>query len=56
MNTALASKADASALAAKADASALAAKADKTYVDQKIAAIPSGGGSSGGDCFDWDVI
>lgn len=48
MNTALASKADASALAAKADASALAAKADKTYVDQQIAAIPSGGGSSSG--------
>ena len=32
------------ALASKADASALAAKADKTYVDQQIAAIPSGGG------------
>ena len=31
------------ALAAKADTSDLAAKADKTYVDQAIAAIPSGG-------------
>ena len=36
------------ALADKADTSALAAKADKTYVDQKIAAIPSGGGSGSG--------
>ena len=35
------------ALATKADTSALAAKADKTYVDQKIANIPAGGGSSG---------
>lgn len=42
---ALATKADASALALKADASALAGKADKSYVDQQIAAIPSGGGS-----------
>ena len=33
------------ALADKADASALAEKADKTYVDQQIANIPSGGGS-----------
>ena len=57
---ALAAKADASALndyatttamntalASKADASALAAKADKTYVDQQIANIPSGGSGSG---------
>ena len=41
---ALAQKASTSDLAAKADASALAAKADKTYVDEQIAAIPSGGG------------
>ena len=34
-----------SALAAKANASDLTAKADKTYVDQQIAQIPSGGGS-----------
>ncbi len=33
------------ALADKADTSALAEKADKTYVDQQIANIPSGGGS-----------
>jgi len=41
-------KAVTEALAAKASTSDLAAKADKTYVDQQIAAIPSGGGSSGG--------
>lgn len=34
-----------SALTAKANASDLTAKADKTYVDQQIAQIPSGGGS-----------
>ena len=33
----------------KAITDALAAKADKTYVDQQIAAIPSGGGSGGGN-------
>ena len=37
-------KAITDALNLKADSSALAGKADKTYVDQKIAAIPSGGG------------
>jgi len=42
---ALASKADASVLATKADVSALAAKADKSYVDQQIAAIPTGTGN-----------
>lgn len=43
---AMTQKAITDALAAKADVSALSSKADKTYVDQQIAAIPSGG--SGG--------
>lgn len=34
------------ALASKADTSALAAKADKSYVDQQIASIPAGSGST----------
>ena len=34
------------ALATKADVSALAAKADKSYVDEQIAAIPSGGNAT----------
>lgn len=42
-------KAITDALNTKASASDLAAKADKTYVDQQIAAIPSGGGSGGGN-------
>ena len=42
---AMTQKAITDALAAKADASALSSKADKTYVDQKIAQIPTGGGS-----------
>jgi hypothetical protein len=41
-------KAITDALNNKADVSALNAKADKTYVDQKVASIPSGGGGSGG--------
>lgn len=40
-------KAITDALNTKASTSDLAAKADKTYVDQQIAAIPSGGGSGG---------
>ena len=43
---AMTQKAITDALTSKADSSALAAKADKTYVDQKIASIPSGGGSN----------
>ena len=46
---AMTQKAITDALNNKADVSALNTKADKTYVDQKVASIPSGGGSGGGN-------